>query len=618
MTITAQFGEIAIAPQYTKFEDGFPSNQKAYAKITLTGIPADSNTVVVNGITYTFKTSPATAGDVLIGATTKASAQNLADAINGKLSAAVFAGTTASLAAWADPAENIVYLNAWSPNKSVGNALTLTKTGTNITVSGATFSGGITGGKGNKAQGVARLALQPSALDQFVIGTLTYVFTAGTPAAFGASTVEVKIGATVDVTLGNLAKAVNASGVAGTDYSSATPANSDIQATSYTDLAIFLEALVAGSAGNSLVLTKTGTNLAVSGSGTILGGSDSAAYDETALSWLRLRAQEIDYGDAQMQTIIPLEIGGTMTPTGAYKQGVAVAGGAQIMPRMEKSLGDILLATLGKASSSFSGGVGTHVFTFNTNEIDIPWVAVRRMIPGRDQILGNGIVGFDNKVNVMRITIAAASPLQTMLQFIGRFPRMDNHPEVWSGDSFEDFKSIPLACVGQFKLPTVSGLPDPLPVTNVIVEMANVTTTPREEMIVGSFYPDDVVPRTRAMTFRFIYKWRDASLAQYLFGNQLKATAWSPTPFTTVSSGSDFAVDLLAESEHPIAGTDTPYSLRIQANEVFWQPGAMRLRAGDIVLMDITGTVLYNSNGYVKFTLKNGQNASTYNMPTEP
>lgn len=620
MTITTQFGEFAVALQYAKYNHGFAKNVRASATVSFTGLPADGNTVVVNGVTYTFKTSlTPTAGQVLIGTTTTITAANLAKAINGELDDAVAAGTTPNLFATSEASANYVFLTALSPSKSVGNALTLTKTGSNITVSGATFSGGITGGEGgNKSFGVATLTDQPSAADNFVVNTETYTFVSGTPAAYASHTVEVKIGATADVTMLNFVNAVMDTGVDGTDYSSGTPANPDAEVIEYSDMRAIMNALVAGTAGNSLVLTKSGTNLHVSGSGTFLGGLAETPFDKASLTWYRLRAREIDYGEMQMQDIIPLEIGGTMTPTGAYKQGVAVGGVIQTMPRIETSIGVLLTAALGLDTlANPASGVYTHTFTFQSNEINIPWIAARRMIPGRDEIFGKGMTGYDNKINSLTTTIAATAPVEMAVSFMGRVPEADNHPEVWSGNSFEDFKSIPLACKGTFRLPTVSGLPTPLPVTRVTVDLTNVVTTPREEMIVGDYNPDDVVPRTRAVVFSAIYKWRDASLFDLLFGNVLKATAWSPTPFESLSEGSDYAVDLLVESPHLITGTSTPYSLRIVANEVVWSMRPIRMRAGDIILMEVTGTVLYNSSGYVKYIVTNGQ-ASAYAAPAEP
>lgn len=108
------------------------------------GNAADGNTVVVNGVTYTFKTAlTPTAGQVLIGAADTDSAANLAAAITGGAGAGTTyaTGTTVSPDATAVAASNVVDLTAKTAG-TAGNALTLAVTGANLSVGGATFSGG--------------------------------------------------------------------------------------------------------------------------------------------------------------------------------------------------------------------------------------------------------------------------------------------------------------------------------------------------------------------------------------------------------------------------------------------------------------------------------------------
>lgn len=51
--------------------------------------PADSETIAVNSVSYTFKTTPAGATDILIGASKEATAQNLATALSQSVSASL-------------------------------------------------------------------------------------------------------------------------------------------------------------------------------------------------------------------------------------------------------------------------------------------------------------------------------------------------------------------------------------------------------------------------------------------------------------------------------------------------------------------------------------------------
>jgi flagellin len=123
---------------------------KATAQVTLTGQPAVGDTVDINGQTYTFQSTVAAAGDVLIGASTSATVLNLAHAINdsGGTSGAgndyLAVGGAANTSASATVSGNTLTLTALTTGTG-GNAYTLTNpvdTSGNITVSGATFSGG--------------------------------------------------------------------------------------------------------------------------------------------------------------------------------------------------------------------------------------------------------------------------------------------------------------------------------------------------------------------------------------------------------------------------------------------------------------------------------------------
>lgn len=109
-----------------------------------TAVPAADDNVSVGGVTYTFKaapTPPATLdpGQVAIGGTLAATATNLAAAVNGT------DGVNAPnplVTASANSA--VVTFTAIEPGDE-GNAITLAKTaatGANVTVSGATLSGG--------------------------------------------------------------------------------------------------------------------------------------------------------------------------------------------------------------------------------------------------------------------------------------------------------------------------------------------------------------------------------------------------------------------------------------------------------------------------------------------
>jgi len=122
----------------------------------------------------------------------------------------------------------------------------------------------------------------PANLDKIVIGgTESYQFTtgsvnAGTPAGTVANPWLVKIGATPTESFLNLFNAINASGVAGTDYSTAkTAASIQIQALAYTAAQLQVRAIALGASGNGITTTApVGTN--AWGAATLTGGGTTS------------------------------------------------------------------------------------------------------------------------------------------------------------------------------------------------------------------------------------------------------------------------------------------------------------------------------------------------------
>jgi len=119
---------------------GFAFNHvgvQASGTITLGSNPANGDTVVVNGVTFTFRTIPVNATDVEIGLNAAASAANLradlAASTNDLVTVATYSVST-----------NAVTVN-FKDVGTEGNSFTLAKTGSAVTVSGATLSGGTAG-----------------------------------------------------------------------------------------------------------------------------------------------------------------------------------------------------------------------------------------------------------------------------------------------------------------------------------------------------------------------------------------------------------------------------------------------------------------------------------------
>lgn len=191
---------------------------KASGTISFVGAPSANDTVTLGSTVYTFKASAALAGDVVVGSTDMASAVNLANAIN------------------------------------LGNGVSGDIPHANVTAVA----------DGVAATGVITLSTAaPAANDWVQIGNTRYTFAAaGDVNAPG----EVAIGtggSALNDSAANLAAAIN-----GDTWNIA---NAWVTAT-VTNAVVTVTARTKGSIGNAYGLTKSGTNIAVSGAALGTGG----------------------------------------------------------------------------------------------------------------------------------------------------------------------------------------------------------------------------------------------------------------------------------------------------------------------------------------------------------
>jgi hypothetical protein len=125
-----------------------PTGTAATGNVGIGSNAANGDTVVLNGVTFTAKTSPVNPGDFLIGANAAATLANLWSAVmaspEGKGTiyiAGVNAPTTVVYSVPTPTTLNITY----GTTGTAGNSFTLVKTGTAFTVSAATLTGGVNG-----------------------------------------------------------------------------------------------------------------------------------------------------------------------------------------------------------------------------------------------------------------------------------------------------------------------------------------------------------------------------------------------------------------------------------------------------------------------------------------
>jgi hypothetical protein len=118
----------------------------------------------------------------------------------------------------------------------------------------------------------------PANNDVVRVDTIYYKFTnagvnAGAPAGTLANPWLVALGASTAAAWQNLADAFGATGVAGTQYSTALTANAAIQVRSISGTSVSVRANAIGALGNAIITTETGAAIAW-GAGTLAGGGN--------------------------------------------------------------------------------------------------------------------------------------------------------------------------------------------------------------------------------------------------------------------------------------------------------------------------------------------------------
>lgn len=114
----------------------FPDAVAATGTINLTGQPVASETITINGTTFTFVASGPTGDEILIGGTVSDTVQNSADTLEASTSGDVDDASYAKVSG-----ADVVAITHKTPGRG-GNAFTLAEAASNLTVSDTTLTGG--------------------------------------------------------------------------------------------------------------------------------------------------------------------------------------------------------------------------------------------------------------------------------------------------------------------------------------------------------------------------------------------------------------------------------------------------------------------------------------------
>lgn len=210
---------------------GFLADPTAFGNIGLSGLPANNDTVTVNGTVITFKTTGAVGPQINISGTAALMASDLATFLNASIDT------------------NIALLNYLAVGTTVyaiadvtgtgGNAYTLAKSGTNITVSGATLAGGTGASIASLLKGKSTQASLPA--NGIAAETLAAAVTALVAASgdwYSGELVEEGVDSASIIAAANVIEAQDKKRIFGVTITDTTA----IDPTSTTDLAYLLDA----------------------------------------------------------------------------------------------------------------------------------------------------------------------------------------------------------------------------------------------------------------------------------------------------------------------------------------------------------------------------------------
>lgn len=352
-----------------------------------------------------------------------------------------------------------------------------------------------------------------------------------------------------------------------------------------------------------------------------LAGAKGAA----AGPWYRFKTLAANLGPVLNEQMSRPEMGGSNNPTGLYLSSAGYGGSVSLQPRLEGDFGWILLAAAGACATTVdTPGAGVNQHTFSQAEaasggsVFLPWVQTRRYIPGLTAAAAVGDIGIDCLISALSLSLAPGQPVQAELAVQGREPELTTTGEPASGwvwaDTAEDFDSVPMPMKGGGVTVADLNSDNPLPLTSARVTLQNNTTSPDEEMIIGSYFAEDFTPRMRSLTIEATYKWKDAELYRYAFnGGDLASAVINPclSYKNTVLS---------VESPCDISDTIAfPWKLQIVAPRVRWRmQGPPQLAGDELIQMQLIGTAVEANTGepedYFQFILDNEQTG--YVIPT--
>ena len=283
-------------------------------------------------------------------------------------------------------------------------------------------------------------------------------------------------------------------------------------------------------------------------------------------------------------------IGGGALQSDVAKVGVFSAGAFELIPRPD-TLGRFLIGALGKCAAPVidpptTGAGYKHVFTFNTDQYDVPYFTVRSA-PG-------GVWGEtfkDMRISALGLNWRAADYIRGAVQMIGGTPTPSVNMGTWSAADAVD--RTPALLAPTTTISTLEGVA--LKVLRGQFVIGN-SIPLDEQWITGSYSPDGFDIVQRQATVAMLVKIDSESLYKKIAYDAAAGAAWT----ADILKEADFSLTFASPQ---VYDTASPYKMVVKANasalnpNVAWSVEPIALQDGRSLTMAITGTFLASSDG---------------------
>jgi len=311
-----------------------------------------------------------------------------------------------------------------------------------------------------------------------------------------------------------------------------------------------------------------------------------------------MKANMINVGGQQLTTNVGQLVGGSFMPGDSVKT-AAFSGGSLVMPpALDDYIGWLLYSFAGSVSSVNNGdSTYTHYFPQAADSTaPTKYLTARRSVPGT-AVMYEQMIDMIPARMMFGFTPGEFTTLRADL--LGRTP---SNPDgsAWSFSGAKGQSSIPIGCSGTFELP------DGTPVETssaVQLDLQNIVPNIQDVLTLGSYYPFDfpVLGRNITVSFQHLWETKDLYTSMYYSGG-----TWNLDLYNTT-------LDFEVESNGYITGS-LPYKLRFYGANVQWQCQPLELRGGDLVRLQMVGTVAAATSGFDWYlALTNG--TATYAWP---